>query len=150
MSSSQVFGVNNKKNLPAGRQGFTLIELMIVVSIIAVLSVVGILAYTSALKNSRDAKRQADLKFIQSALEAYNADQLAYPADLNSLVTNSYGKVYMNQLPLDPINSGIYVYGYSLGGCSGYCLGANLEGSNGPASDYNCVFTGHTYCVTRP
>lgn len=50
-------------------RGFTLIELMVVVAIIAVLSVIGITIFTNAQRNSRDARRRADIKAISQALE---------------------------------------------------------------------------------
>ncbi len=150
------------------KKGFTLIELMIVVSIIAVLSLVGILAYNSALKNSRDAKRQADLKFIQSALEDYNADQSYYPPLTTTDCTwgdliidyhqcalrnppSTSTKIYLNMVPIDPLaTTGTstypqYYYVPSSGCddshtslCTSYCLYAALEGSNRPLSDNGC------------
>lgn len=133
--------------------GFSLIELMVVISIIAVLSVVGIVVYTNVLKNSRDSKRLADLKFIQSALEDYHADQLFYPLNLN-ILTNYNGKVYLNQIPTDPLPSQSYLYsstGCGPGAAIYYCLTAQLEGTNLPVSDPNCTAVPPiNYCVTRP
>lgn len=60
-------------------RGFTLIELLIVISIIGILSAIGLVLYSTVLKQSRDSKRQSDLKSIQLALEQYNNDQGFYP-----------------------------------------------------------------------
>lgn len=144
--------------------GFTLIELLVVISIIAILSVVGIVSYTGFLKNSRDARRQADLKFIQSALEQFHADQLYYP-DQDSLTfgsaltfTNASGdtKTYLTKVPNDPSGSLEYSYiaepsGCNNTSCTSYCLYAGLEGTNRPASDSGCApASPYNYGVTRP
>ncbi len=59
--------------------GFTLVELLIVVAIIAVLVSVGAVSYTTAQRNARDSQRKSDLKKIQLALEQFHADNGAYP-----------------------------------------------------------------------
>lgn len=127
-------------------RGFTLIELMVVIIIIAILSTVGIVYYANFLKNSRDAKRQSDLKFIQSGLEGYHADNLSYPSDLNSLT--SAPKTYMTNLPHDPKTSPDYKYELRLG--TGYCLYTVLEIQR-PASDAGCnPQDPYKYGVTKP
>ncbi len=50
-------------------RGFTLVELIIIVTIIAILSVIGITVFSSVQKNARDAKRKADINAIAKALE---------------------------------------------------------------------------------
>lgn len=128
-------------------KGFTLIELLITITIIAILSAIALVSYSAFMKNSRDAKRQSDLKFIQSALEQYHADNFTYPDsdELNNL-TLFKGKVYINQIPTDP-NDG--EYSYTKPGCKAYCLGAKMENPP-PKSDDGCSITGYNYCVTRP
>lgn len=129
--------------------GFTLIELLIVVTIIAILAAIGLVSYGVFLKITRDAKRQADLKLIQSALEQYHADQKYYPASINfgDRLTNATGvapapsvtKVYLNSVPKGPTNTPEYLYkGYKSNGidecqsldvigCVKYCLYAKAE-----------------------
>lgn len=60
-------------------KGFTLVELLITISIIGILSAIGLVLYSTVLKQSRDSKRQSDLKSIQLALEQYSNDQGFYP-----------------------------------------------------------------------
>ncbi len=138
------------------KSGFTLIELLITISIIGILSTIGIVSYLTFSKNARDAKRQSDLKFIQSALEQYHADQIYYPVQLISPL--SFGsKTYMTQVPSDPISNTSTPYKYeqrncntSGANCASYCLFANMENTP-PASDPGCSPSGnYDYGVTRP
>lgn len=138
--------------------GFTLIELLVVVSIIGVLSLIGIISYSTILKNSRDAKRQSDIKGLQSALEQYRADQNFYPTSLTLSSTNTFDssigsptppankKTYLNNTPVEPSLNSTYPYLYtalssSLNACDNvntkcmsYCLYAKLENSISKAS----------------
>lgn len=61
------------------RQGFTVVELMVVVSIIGILSTVTYASFSQAQKKARIAKRVSDLKQMQVALEYYYAVNKAYP-----------------------------------------------------------------------
>lgn len=56
------------------RSGFTLVELLVVISIIAILSVIGLVIFSGVQKNTRNAKRIADMKAIALALEQYYND----------------------------------------------------------------------------
>ncbi len=152
------------------KSGFTLIELLIVISIIAILSAIGLVSYGNFMKSSRDARRQSDLKFIQSALEEYYSDLFYYPAGslpYGSALTNCTGaypicsttatKTYLSTIPTD---STIAQYSYiatpascdnNISKCTGYCLYAAFEGTSRPMSDTICSPTApYTYGVTRP
>jgi general secretion pathway protein G len=61
------------------QRGFTLIELLVVIAIIGLLSTLAVVALNSARQKSRDSKRVADVKQIQTALELYFADNNRYP-----------------------------------------------------------------------
>jgi general secretion pathway protein G len=61
-------------------QGFTLIELMVTIGIIAILSAVLFASYNSAREQARDKLRMSDLKEVQVALELYKAQHGRYPA----------------------------------------------------------------------
>lgn len=116
-------------------KGFTLVELLITISIIAVLAAVGLVVYTSVMKQGRDAKRQSDLRTIQSALEQYYADNFSYPpaslpAPPNPLKSPDNSKTYLNQMPSDPTSSRSYYYARA--GTS-YELCAALEVTPNPA-----------------
>lgn len=143
------------------KKGFTLIELLIVLTIIAVLSAIGLVAYNNFLKTSRDSKRQSDLKFIQSALEDYHADQLYYPPSLTpdaALKSADDTKTYLNKVPKDPLSSAMYSYVAKPTDCSGsscvrYCLYAFMERLTTSYTDdpTNCpTDSTYNYAVTRP
>lgn len=92
----------NKKTKKSGhacrQTGFTLIELIVTVTIIAVLTVVGVVSYSGTNKKARDNRRMADLEKIRVALELYRqATGSTYPVDEDSLVPT-----YLQAFPVDP------------------------------------------------
>ena len=90
----------NKTCPPAGRQGFTLIELLVVIAIIGILASIISVSMTSARAKGRDAKRVADLRTLQLALETYYNDNTAFPTTLGALSPN-----YLASIPKDPKNN---------------------------------------------
>jgi len=89
-----------KKN----QQGFTLIELLVVIAIIGLLSTLSIVALNQARARSRDARRLADVKQIQTALEMYYNDKNTYPATTTpGLQIASGTTVYMDIVPKPPL-----------------------------------------------
>ena len=104
-------------------KGFTLIELLVVIAIIGILSSVVLASLNSARKKSRDAHRVADIKQIQLALELEFDKAQAYPSALATLKTDGF----IPQVPLDPLNTGSYVYTYCPISATDYHLTAILE-----------------------
>lgn len=64
-------------------RGFTLVEMIVVVSVIAILASMGMFGYMQAGKKSRDIDRQADLKTLKVAVELYKQKNGRYPAGCN-------------------------------------------------------------------
>lgn len=62
-------------------RGFTLVELLVVIAIIGLLSTLAVVALNTARAKSRDSKRVADVRQIQTALELYFSDKGAYPTE---------------------------------------------------------------------
>lgn len=98
------------------KKGFTLVELLVVMTIIMVITIVGMVNYGNANKKSRDAKRKSDLESVRVALEMYRQDNGNYPADEDILVSSEYIKE-LPEDPQSPTKSYVYVisdYEYTL------------------------------------
>ncbi len=61
------------------KKAFTLVELMVVITVIAILMTIAIVSFTRIQKQSRDTKRKADMRTLQTALQAYYTEFQAYP-----------------------------------------------------------------------
>lgn len=84
--------------MAAERPAFTLIELMVVVAILGLLAGAAMTRFVSVLDRSREGATRGGLAALRSALSIYYSDNLAYPADdLSSLTQNGR---YMDNLPL--------------------------------------------------
>ena len=78
--------------------GFTLIELMVVMIIIVLLASIGLAIYGNSVMNSRETVLRADLVEMRKAIDSYYADKQKYPATLEELVTDRY----LRSIPVDP------------------------------------------------
>jgi len=102
-------------------QGFTLIEILVVITLLAILATIIVNSYVSTLKKGRDSRRKQDLEQVSRALELYYADNNVYPATLSwdSPLVNSQvvpTKLYMKRLPSDPANTDTLEYLYETDG----------------------------------
>ena len=77
------------------RNGFTLLEMLIVVSIILILSSMAVPRFTSASKQAKVAKIQADLHVISNAAALYEIDNGKYPTTVAELATKTKDKQYL-------------------------------------------------------
>lgn len=119
-----------KKNI--FNEGFTLVELLVVISIIGVLLALSLSAFSSTKKSARDGKRKADLEQIRSALEIYRTDCKTYPAavsfgnPLTGAETPCLTNIYMAEVPKDSLTP-TYDYRYNGISQNSYALCAYLE-----------------------
>ena len=79
--------------------GFTLVELLIVISLISILAAMGLVQYRNSVQSSREAVLHTDLFRMRDAIDQYYADKGKYPSSLDALVSDGY----MRKLPEDPI-----------------------------------------------
>lgn len=136
------------------RQGFTFIEMLVVVTIIGILSAVGVANFKVANQKARDGRRQGDLQQIRAALELYRTDQNAYPLTVafpamgGSLTAG--GTTYISDRPGDPMNP-TYTYYYSSNGVT-YTVCAYLElgGTAGSCGANSCTGATCNYKITNP
>jgi general secretion pathway protein G len=83
----------------AGEQGFTLIELMVVMLIIGVLMAIAVPSYIGAIKAAKESVLKEDLHVMRNAIDSYTMDKQKAPQSLQDLVENGYLKV----IPTDPM-----------------------------------------------
>jgi general secretion pathway protein G len=92
-----VFG-RFRPRIQNGDQGFTMIELLVVLSLIVILATMGMTQYRSSIILSREAVLKEDLFRMRDALDQYYADKGQYPTTLEALVSDGY----MRKIPDDP------------------------------------------------
>ena|SRR3989442_9532927 len=82
-------------------RGFTMIELMIVLTIISILVSIAIPIANSAILRAKEAVLQSDLHTLRTLIDQYTADKLKAPQSLDDLVTAGY----LRSIPKDPITN---------------------------------------------
>lgn len=97
--------------------GFTLVELLVVITIISILAALLMTNFVGIRQRGRDAQRKSDLRQIQAALELYRSDNGYYPTSLYSVSCPTSGTftansvTYMQKVPCDPLSpNGNYTY----------------------------------------
>jgi general secretion pathway protein G len=84
---------------PLAKSGFTMIELLVVMAVIALLLSIATPRYFNSVLKSREAVLRENLSLTRQALDRYYGDNGKYPDGLDLLVS----KKYLRSLPLDPI-----------------------------------------------
>ena len=85
------------------QNGFTLIELMIVMVIITILAGIGLAVYGNSVQSAKEATLRTNLHGMREAIDQYYADKNHYPPSLESLVEDKY----IREVPLDPITRSV-------------------------------------------
>ena len=129
-------------NSTRSKSGFTLVELVVVILILAVLAGVLVPRVTDRLASARDSRRLQDCQQIQKAIEQYYLDKAAYPAakqngayggwDVSQdgdLIPELVKTGYLKEAPKDPLNNDTYHYRY-------YVFAKGTSGCVGPSDFY--------------
>jgi general secretion pathway protein G len=143
--------------------GYTMIELLVVMTIILILGTLGFIAYGYASASGRDSRRKSDLEQIRSAMEFYRSDFGYYPGtatqftSVSTALTDLVATGYISSLPSDPKGDQTYDYQIIMSDLRGtnyyaYCLSAKLETTQTVSS--NCgsttLPTDYTYGIKNP
>ncbi len=140
------------------RRGFSLIELLIVVTVLAIIGAVSALAVTTQMAKSRDSKRKGHINQLHKLTEEYYTQFNVYPEHLvipgdpgspqNAVEAYEVFRETLAQHSLkrltdvkDPLNKDPYFYTYTYpfpAGGTGYCLCARMERDNGNSGE-NCT-----------
>ncbi len=125
--------------------GFSLIELIVVITIMMVVTAVGIVSYQGANRSARDSRRKSDLEKVRTALEMYKQENRTYPATPDLITSGGY----LSEWPSDPQTG--KTYQYQLLTNYTYRVWACLENASGGSSYGSCCgATPCNYFVSNP
>lgn len=82
------------------QRGFTLIEILVVMTLIALLLTLAAPRYFSALDKGRLRVQQQNVATLRDAIDKFHADLGRYPDDLEEIIT----KKYLRYIPIDPVS----------------------------------------------
>ena len=99
MSATLVRFLRVRRSLAAPAGGWTLIEMLVVLSLIMILASLALTQYRNSILTAREASLRADLYQMREAIDQYYADKGRYPDSLDTLVSERY----LRAIPKDPI-----------------------------------------------
>ncbi|WP_447602521.1 prepilin-type N-terminal cleavage/methylation domain-containing protein [Nitrospira sp. Nam80] len=126
---AQSIGNGRKPGTP--ESGFTLIELMIVVSIVGILATLAVPSYQNAVVKAKEGALRQDLFSLRDVIDQHRADKGKYPETLTALVSTGY----LRRLPPDPLTGSTDTWQEmqdpDQGGVVDVFSGSELVGTNG-------------------
>lgn len=135
------------------RRGFTLVELLVVLAIIAVLLTIATPRYIQHVERARETALRSSLRVMRDAIDKFVGDQGRYPASLEDLVARSY----LKSVPIDPITEKTDTWipvtpaeslaaaaaaGLARGAPNGSSAGASANGAKESSTGENSLDTG--------
>jgi prepilin-type N-terminal cleavage/methylation domain-containing protein len=122
------------KKIRKNKNGFTLFELLVSISIIAVLTAIAVVSFGGLNKKTRDARRMSDLEKVRLSLEAARQIGTTYPGGLADLINMGL----LDRIPGDPKGAS-YNYYYGRGADNyTYILCAQMEDVGSANTTSNC------------
>jgi general secretion pathway protein G len=143
-------------NIIRKKRGFTLVELLIVIIIIAVLAAVAIPKFANSSQKSKESALRAELSLLRNAVELFKNDTGCYPASLSDLAAttapatgkdkdgsdytitaSNYKGPYISRVNPDPVSGAAFTYSTTAGSVGNISSSATGNDSNGnPYSGY--------------
>lgn len=112
-------------------QGFTIIELMIVVTIVGILATLAVPSYQAAIVKAKEGALRQDLFSLRDVIDQHRADKGKYPENMQSLISAGY----LRRVPTDPITGSTSTWQEMVdqgeGGMVDVFSGSDLVGTNG-------------------
>jgi general secretion pathway protein G len=131
------------------KKGFTLVELLIVIIIIAVLAAIAIPKFSNSSQRSKESSLRANLKLVRNAIDLFRADTGAFPANMAGLTASTTSGLsaaaatctiaatdwrgpYLQAVPVDPVSGSALTYGTTtanVGTVTSSATGNGLDGT---------------------
>ena len=90
-----------KRGARRREEGFTLIELMVVIALIMILATLALVQYRNSITAAKEATLRSQLFIMRDAIDQYYADKAKYPESIQALVSESY----LRSVPRDPFTT---------------------------------------------
>ena len=127
------------------REGFTLVELLVVIVVLAVLAAIVLPKFMNSSARSKESGLRTDLKLIRNAISAFQVDTTKYPLSLDGLaktdrtkvkvadgsyvVANDWHGPYIEAVPNDPVTGAAFTYDKATGKVTSSATGNGLDGT---------------------
>jgi general secretion pathway protein G len=138
-------------NATSKRRGFTLVELLIVIVILAVLAAIAIPKFMNSGVRSKESSLKSNLKLVRNSLELFHNDTGAWPATLSDLAvttapasgkdstgatktisSSDFKGPYIQSVPTDPVSNSAFTYSVTsptVGTITSSASGNGLDGT---------------------